>query len=61
MNVVQLTAANRKSISPKREAHLRRLALQLVVQLPADPQEALDCLDLAKVAVRSFLAEPTPV
>ena len=41
-----------------REVHLRRLALQLVVQLPADPQDALSTLDMAKAAVRSFLVEP---
>lgn len=47
----------RKSRSRDREIHLRRLALQLVTQLPADHQDALDTLDLAKTAVRSFLGE----
>lgn len=48
----------RKSRAPDREAALRRLALQIAVQLPADSQDALDCLDLAKTLVRSFLADP---
>lgn len=48
----------RKPRSRDREIHLRRLALQLVTQLPADHQDALDTLDLAKTAVRSFLGEP---
>lgn len=51
----------RKSRSRDREIHLRRLALQLVTQLPADHQDALDTLDMAKAAVRSFLAELGPL
>lgn len=51
----------RRGRTPERDAHLRRLALQLVVQLPADTQDALDCLDMAKAAVRAFLADPRPV
>lgn len=50
----------RRGRSPEREAHLRRLALQLAVQLPADTGDALDCLDMAKTAVRSFLAAAGP-
>lgn len=51
----------RKSRTPERDAHLRRLALQLVVQLPSDAEDALHCLDLAKTAVRSFLCDSKPV
>lgn len=61
MSGITSIADYRKARSPEREAHLRRLALQLVIQLPADPQDALDCLDLAKTAVRGFLADPRPV
>jgi len=50
----------RRGRSPEREAHMRRLALQLAVQLPADTGDALDCLDMAKTAVRSFLAAAGP-
>lgn len=51
----------RNQRSPEREAHLRRLALQIAVQLPADTQDALDCLDHTKTLVRSFLADSRPV
>jgi HEPN domain-containing protein len=61
MNGVTSLLEYRKGRSPEREAHLRRLALQLVVQLPEDIQEAVDCLELAKVAVRTFLGDPKPV
>lgn len=49
--------AYRDRRSPERDAHLRRLALQLVVQLPTDSRDALDCLDMAKIAVCSFLGD----
>jgi hypothetical protein len=58
---VAAIATFKKARHKEREAHLRRLALQIVVQLPADPQEALDCLELAKDAVRAFLVDPRPV
>ena len=61
MSSVTSISSYRKPRTPEREAHLKRLALQLVVQCPADPQDALDCLDLAKVAVRSFMGDPKPV
>jgi len=37
---------------------LKRLALQIAVQLPKDPRAALECLDLTKTLVRSFLLKP---
>jgi hypothetical protein len=40
------------------ENDLRRLALQLVVQLPASNEDALRVLDLARVFVNDFLAPP---
>lgn len=53
--------AYRRGRTPEREVHLRRLALQLVVQLPSDTDDALDCLEMAKTAVRAFLSDPRPV
>jgi hypothetical protein len=44
-----------------REAELKRLAIQLAVQLPKDPQEALDTVRHLETLVRSFLADPRPV
>lgn len=43
-----------------RDAHLKRLALQLAAQLPDDPDEALEALEHTKTLVRSFLAETRP-
>lgn len=60
MRGVTSIADYRNTRTPEREAHLRRLALQLAVQLPADTRDALDCLDMAKTAVRSFLAAVGP-
>lgn len=60
-NVKSLSEHRNPPRSPDRETHLRRLALQLVVQLPADTQDALDTLDMAKTAVRAFLGQPGPI
>lgn len=60
MRGVTSIADYRNTRTPEREAHLRRLAMQLAVQLPADTRDALDCLDMAKTAVRSFLAAVGP-
>lgn len=54
-NVVCL---NGKRRAPQREAELKRLALQLVVQLPEDTQEALDTIEHVKSFVRGFMADP---
>jgi hypothetical protein len=51
----------RKSRQPQREAELRRLALQLAVQLPEDTQEALDTIEHLRALVRSFMGEPVPL
>lgn len=61
MSNVTPMAGYKNQRTPEREAHLRRLALQLVVQLPGDTKDALDCLDMAKIAVRSFLTDLGPL
>lgn len=60
MHGITSIADYRNTRTPEREAHLRRLALQIAVQLPGDAKDALDCLDMAKTAVRSFLAAQGP-
>lgn len=49
-----------KAVESKREKELRRLALQLVVQLPENPQEALEVVGHMETLVRSFLAGSKP-
>lgn len=44
-----------------REAALKRLALQIVLQLPEQRGEALAVLDHAKTVVESFMGHPRPV
>lgn len=38
----------------------RRQAVQIVAQLPENPEDALAVLDLAKLLVQSFLLESQP-
>ena len=50
-----------KARNPEREAALRRLALQIAVQLPESPDEAVRVLDYAKTIVGLFLGDSKPV
>lgn len=50
----------RKNKLLETDPRLKRLALQLVVQLPEDVEEALITLRLAETVVRSFVAAPRP-
>jgi len=50
-----------KTRNPDREAALRRLALQIAIQLPESPDEAVRVLDYAKTIVGLFLGGPKPV
>lgn len=51
----------RKKRPPPRERRLKRLAMQIAVQLPDDRQEALDVLEHAKTLVRAFVGDSSPV
>jgi hypothetical protein len=42
------------------EGWKRRHAVQIVAQLPENPGEALEVLELARSLVQSFLMEPQP-
>lgn len=42
------------------EAALKRIAMQIVIQLPEDTGEAIDVLKYAESLVRSYLEEPRP-
>jgi hypothetical protein len=57
--VIQMPRRNRE---PTREEvlALKRLAVQIVAQLPQDQQEAIQVLDYAKELVVSFLNEARP-
>lgn len=47
-------------IDVDRDAALRRLALQMAVQLPDDPKEAERVLAYLRALLGTFLADPTP-
>lgn len=51
----------RRAIGPKRDSELKRLALQLAVQLPEDPAEGERVVRYMETLVRAFLVEPRPV
>lgn len=51
----------RRSIGPKRDSELKRLALQLTVQLPEDPKEGERVVRHMETLVRAFLADPGPI
>lgn len=59
MGVVQLPS--RTGEASKRDLRLKRLALQLATQLPEDPGEALDVLDMAKALVQLPPGDLRPV
>lgn len=59
--VQSISDFRREKVDPARERDLRRLALQLVAQLPENTRDALDALEYAKTFVRAFLAEPEPI
>jgi hypothetical protein len=62
--VIQMTPRHGHGHGPKRpssrERRLKKLALQIAVQLPDDPEEALEVLNLAKTLVRAFVSDPKP-
>ena len=58
MSVVTSIQDHKRNKRPSAdEAGLRRLAVQIVVMLPPDTEEALDVLDHARTLVRTFLAD----
>lgn len=50
-----------KTPQPPEAVALKRLAIQIVAQLPEGEDDALAVLEYAKTLVRSFLADPRPV
>lgn len=51
----------RRAANPKRDGELRRLAMQLALQLPEDPTEGVEVVEHMKTLVRSFMGDPKPV
>lgn len=49
--------ASKEKWNPEAEAQLKRLALQVAVQLPEDMDEALRVLDLTRGLVTGFLMD----
>lgn len=60
MEVISMVNRPKKR-NPGADAALKRLAIQVVAQLPDDEADALAVLDYAKTLVRSFLADPGPI
>ena len=58
--VVSIGGSSGVKRPPGTERRLRRLAMQIVVQLPEDAQEALDVLEHAKALVRALADESRP-
>lgn len=54
---VTYMASHKKIRNPKRDAQLRRVAIQLAAQLPEDTEEALEVLEHTKTLVWSFLGD----
>lgn len=50
-----ITLATRAERHPEADMELRRLAVQVAAQLPADPDEAIAVLDYARKFVCMFL------
>ena len=46
------------SIDPERDGELRRLAMQIASQFPADPREAMQTLNHCRHLLEDFLGEP---
>lgn len=63
MKAVVISLENRAAqIAPAtNDAALRRLAVQIAAQLPAEPADALTALKYTETLVRSFLADLRPV
>lgn len=56
-----ITLATRSERHPEADMELRRMAVQITAQLPADADDALAVLDYARKFVRMFLSrEVTP-
>lgn len=53
VDVIPLSEFRRSN--PKRQGELRRLALQLAIQLPADPSEALAVTEYLRELVAGYL------
>jgi hypothetical protein len=54
--VTSIQDHKRSKQAPENDAALRRLAVQIVVMLPPDTDEAIDVLEHARTLVRTFLA-----
>lgn len=51
----------RRATSPKRTGEMKRLAMQLALQLPEDPSEAAEVVEHMQTLVRAFMGDPKPV
>lgn len=60
MSRVVSLSDHRGSREPGRDAELKRLALQLAVQLPKDQGEAIDTVEHLRALVRGFLGDSRP-
>lgn len=60
MSQVASLSDYRGTRNPERDVELRRLALQLAVQLPNDGQEALTTIGHMETLVRGFLGDTRP-